>query len=175
VSTVDEHDSVLPPDDPTRQLTLAEPDDPRLTHVAVVGDTYTYLLTGKDTAGRYALIDMLIPTGSGPPPHRHDFEEMFHVLDGEIELTLRGDTITATAGQTVNIPANAPHRFHNASGHPVRLLCMVAPAGLEDFFLHFGDPVASRTSPPPELTQEERKARMRIAFEHAPRYGIENL
>lgn len=41
----------------------------------MVGDTYTILLSGKDTAGRFALIDMLIPGGSGPPPHRHDFEE----------------------------------------------------------------------------------------------------
>lgn len=175
MSTADEPHPVLPPDDPTRALTLADPDDPGLTHLAVVGDTYTFLVTGQDTAGRYALIDMLIPAGSGPPPHRHDFEELFHVLEGETELTLRETTVTATTGQTVNVPANAPHRFHNASGKPVRLLCMAAPAGLEDFFRHFGDPVASRTSPAPDLTQEERVARMRVAMEHAPRYGIENL
>jgi Cupin domain len=30
---------------------------------------------------------MHIPPGGGPPPHRHDFEEMFSVLEGEIETT----------------------------------------------------------------------------------------
>lgn len=164
-----------PPDDPTRQLTLADPDDPALVHLAVVGDTYTFLVTGKDTAGRYALIDMLIPAGGGPPPHRHDFEEMFHVLDGEIEVTLRGETSTAKAGMTVNVPANAPHRFHNATESPVRLLCLVSPAGLEEYFQHFGDPLPSRTSPAPELSEAERGERMKKAVEFAPQYGIENL
>ena len=106
----------LPPDDPHRSLTLADPDDPALTHLAVVGDTYTILVSSADTGGRYTLIDMLIPDGGGPPPHRHDFDEMFHVLDGAIEVTLRGETSTVVAGQTANVPANAPHAFHNGSG-----------------------------------------------------------
>jgi acetyl esterase/lipase len=71
--------TTIPPDDPARSLTLADPDHPGLRHLAVVGDTYTILVRGSDTAGRYTLIDMLIPDGGGPPPHRHDFEEMFHV------------------------------------------------------------------------------------------------
>jgi quercetin dioxygenase-like cupin family protein len=166
---------IPPPDDETRELVLADPDDPALVHLAVVGDTYTFLVTGKDTAGRYALIDMLIPAGGGPPPHRHDFEEMFHVLDGEIEVTLRDATSTASAGQTVNIPANAPHRFHNATGQPVRLLCLVSPSGLEEYFLHFGDPLESRTSPAPELDEADRAKRMKKAVSFAPNYGIENL
>jgi quercetin dioxygenase-like cupin family protein len=164
-----------PPDDPRRQLTLADPDDQDLVHLAVVGDTYTFLVTGKDTAGRYALIDMLIPAGGGPPPHRHDFEEMFHVLEGEIEVTLRDETSTAGAGVTVNVPANAPHRFRNATESPVRLLCVVSPAGLEEYFLQFGDALPSRTSPAPELSEAERGARMKTAIELAPQYGIENL
>ena len=71
----------IPPDDMLRSLTVAGPEDEALRHLAVVGDTYTILIRGEDTNGRYALIDMLIPVGGGPPPHRHDFEEMFHVLE----------------------------------------------------------------------------------------------
>jgi uncharacterized cupin superfamily protein len=69
----------------------------------------------RDTNGRYALIDMLIPAGGGPPPHRHDFEEMFHVLEGQVEVTLRGETSKAHTGETVNVPALAPHSSANAS------------------------------------------------------------
>jgi len=54
--------STLPPDDPQRNLTIARPnEDPNLPHIGLVGDTYTILLTGKDTAGRYCLIDMHVP------------------------------------------------------------------------------------------------------------------
>ena len=51
----------IPPGDQVRQLSMANPDDERLIHLAVVGDTYTFLIRGEDTAGRYALIDMVIP------------------------------------------------------------------------------------------------------------------
>jgi quercetin dioxygenase-like cupin family protein len=58
------------------------------------------LLSGEDTAGRYTLIDMHVPPGGGPPPHRHDFEEMFTVLEGQIEITFRGATSVAGGGET---------------------------------------------------------------------------
>jgi quercetin dioxygenase-like cupin family protein len=169
------NDSPIPADDTSRDLTLAQPDDPALRHLGVVGDTYTILIAGADTGGRYALLDMLIPAGGGPPPHRHDFEEMFHVLEGRIELTMRGQTTSAGTGNTVNVPANAPHSFHNPTDSSVRLLCLVSPAGLEDFFAEFGDPVDSRTSPAPELSDEEQQQRMRKAAEAAPHYRIEML
>ena len=165
----------IPPDDPTRAPALARPDDPALTHLAVVGDTYTILLSGDQTAGRYALIDMLVPAGGGPPPHRHDFEELFHVLEGNIDVTVRGETSTAGAGDSVNVPANAPHAFANKSGEQARLLCLVSPAGLEDYFAQFGDRVASRSAPAPELTDDETRERMERAVRLAPRYRIENL
>ena len=168
--------SGLPDDDPRRQLGVGRPDDPDLLHLAVVGDTYTVLLSGEQTAGRFALIDMLIPAGGGPPPHRHDFEECFHVLEGSVEVTLREDPpVRLEAGETVNIPANAPHSFRNPAGVPARLLCTAVPAGLELFFAEFGDRVDSRTSPPPDLSDEERQARLRRAIERAPDYGMELL
>ena len=165
----------IPPDDPTRQLTVADPEDPALTHLAVVGDTYTVLVSGAQTAGRYALIDMLIPAGGGPPPHRHDFEEMFHVLDGEVEVTIRGETSRATKGETVNIPSLAPHAFRNPTDAQVRLLCMVSPSGLEEYFAGFGDPVDSRTAAAPQLTPEQLGERMQRAAGLADRYRIDMM
>jgi quercetin dioxygenase-like cupin family protein len=72
---------------------------------------------GDDTGGRYALMDMYVPPG-GLPPHRHDFKEMFHVLEGETEVIFRGAPSVARAGETVNVPANAPHAFRNVSDRP---------------------------------------------------------
>jgi quercetin dioxygenase-like cupin family protein len=166
----------IPPDDPRRELALARPDDDAaLPHFGLVGDTYTILLTGEDTAGRYTLIDMYIPPAGGPPPHRHDFEEMFTVLDGEIELTFRGATSILRAGETVNVPANAPHAFRNATERAARLLCLCSPAGQEEFFMAVGVPVGSRTQPPPELGEAEMAAFAAKAEALAPRYRTELL
>ncbi len=144
----------IPDDDPRRALTVATPDSPTLRHVAVAGGTYTILVSGAQTAGRYCLIDMHIPAGGGPPPHRHDFEEMFSLLEGELDFTFRGSVSTVKAGSTLNIPANAPHAFKNVSGAAVRMLCLCTPAGQDAFFLEVGDLVESRTAPPPKLTPE---------------------
>ena len=102
-STTIQPTSTVPADDPGRKLSVVDADDPRLRHLAVVGDTYTILLSGAETAGKYCLIDMSVPQCGGPGPHRHDFEEMFHLLDGEIEFTFRGEKHVVKAGMTVNI------------------------------------------------------------------------
>jgi quercetin dioxygenase-like cupin family protein len=168
--------AAIPPDDPHRHLSVARPnEDSTLTHLGVVGDTYTILLSGEDTAGRYTLIDMHVPPGGGPPPHRHDFEEMFTVLEGELELTFRGEHMIARAGETVNVPANAPHAFTNASGQPVRLLCICSPSGQEDFFLEVGQPVATRTEAPPKLDAAAQAAFIAKSQALAPTYRTELL
>ncbi|MBV8870515.1 MAG: cupin domain-containing protein [Acetobacteraceae bacterium] len=165
----------IPADDPGRTLTVADPDDPRARHVSVVGDTYTILVSGAQTDGRYCLIDMLVPDGGGPPPHRHDFEEMFSLLDGELEFTFRGEARTVKAPTTVNIPANAPHQFKNKSGKTAHMLCVCAPAGQEEFFMAVGVPVESRSAPPPKLSREEQAEKGKLAEELAPKYRTEML
>jgi mannose-6-phosphate isomerase-like protein (cupin superfamily) len=168
--------AALPEDDPTRELSIARPEDPALVHLAVVGDTYTVLLSGEQTAGRFAMLDMLIPPGGGPPPHRHDFEECFRVLEGSLEVRLRDlPPVRLEAGESANIPAIAPHSFRNPAEVPVRLLCTVAPSGLERYFAEFGDPVPTRTSPAPQLSDAERQERLQQAIAKAPEYGMEIL
>jgi quercetin dioxygenase-like cupin family protein len=147
----------IPADDLKRKLTTAHPDtDQTLPHIGLVGDTYTITVSGDDTGGRFSVIDMHVPAGGGPPPHRHDFEETFILLEGEVEAAFRGQKAVWRAGDTVHIPANAPHRFHNASSSPARLLCICSPAGQEKFFAEVGVPVATRTTPPPQLDSKQQ-------------------
>lgn len=166
----------IPADDPLRQLAVANPDGAEgLRHIGVAGGNYTILIDGNQSAGRYCLIDMLIPKGGGPPPHRHDFEEMFTVLQGEIEATFRGEKITVRAGETINIPANAPHHFTNAQDEPARLLCMCTPAGQEEFFVLVGVPLPNRTDFPPKLDAPAQAAMLAKAIELAPKFRTELL
>src|SRR3954465_7411446 len=158
-SAISSSASSIPADDPGRALTVADPDGADVPHISVAGGTHTVLVSGAQTAGRYCLVDMLVPAGGGPPPHRHDFEEMFTLLEGELEFTFRGKTSIVAAPASVNIPANAPHVFKNVSGKTVHMLCMCTPAGQEEFFLSVADPVESRSSAPPKLSAEERTQR----------------
>ncbi len=167
--------SHIPDDNPNRLLTVRGADSDDAVHLSIAGGTYTLLVTGSDTARQYCLIEMLVPPNAGPPPHRHDFEEMFTLLEGELEFVFRGSKNKVVAGQTVNIPANAPHSFKNVGSESARMLCMCTPAGQDDFFLAVGDRVPDRTSAPPSLSAEEAAARRAKAKELAPQYNTEML
>jgi quercetin dioxygenase-like cupin family protein len=166
----------IPADDLSRSLKLARPEsDESLPHIGLVGNTYTVTVSGEDTNGRFSVMDMFIAPGGGPPPHRHDFEETFILLDGELEATFRGSKIVLRAGETVNIPANSPHRFVNTADTPARILCICSPAGAEQYFAELGASVATRTTLPPPLSAEEQvELRQKVAVLSA-KYGIELL
>jgi hypothetical protein len=51
--------AAIPPDDLTRELTLARTDE--LPHIRLVGDTYTITVTGEETGGRFCVVDMHVP------------------------------------------------------------------------------------------------------------------
>ena len=92
-----------------------------------------------------------------------------------MEATFRGKKSIVRAGDTLNIPSNAPHQFHNASTGPVRLLCICSPAGQEKFFMEVGVPVATRTTPPPKLNEKEPAMFIEKAKALAPKYRTELL
>jgi quercetin dioxygenase-like cupin family protein len=167
--------ATIPPDDTSRTLVNAGSGDRDVQYVSVAGDVYAILVTGAETNGRYTLIDMRVPPGGGPPPHRHDFEEMFTILEGELEFTFRGETSVIGAGRTINIPANAPHVFRNASSGRARMLCMCSPAGQDEFFMLVGDRVDGADSPPPKLDDAQKAERRAKAVELAPKFRTELL
>lgn len=166
----------IPADDLKRMLKIAQANtDETLPHIGLVGATYTITVSGDDTNGRFCIIDMHIPPDGGPPPHRHDFEETFILLEGEIEATFRGRKSLLHAGDTVNIPSNAPHQFHNISPMPTRMLCICSPAGLEKYFVEVGVPVSTRTAPPPELDAKQQAEFIQKAKALASKYRTELL
>lgn len=174
-SNVTHFPAPIPADNLERNLVVHNPENKELAHLGIVGDTYTILLSGKETAGRFCLIDMHVPPGGGPPPHRHDFEETFVLLDGELEATFRGRKRTVKTGETIHIPANAPHQFHNSSPEPVRMLCICAPAGQEEFFAEVGTRVATRTAAPARLDEAQQAAFVKKVMDLVPKYRTELL
>jgi mannose-6-phosphate isomerase-like protein (cupin superfamily) len=56
------------------------------------------------------------PAGRGPDLHRHPYEETFVITDGSAVFTVDGETIEATAGTIIVVPAGAPHKFRTGPG-----------------------------------------------------------
>lgn len=130
----------------------------------------TFLATGEDTQGQFALQEQVGRKGNVPPPHIHHREdETFYVLEGEMTFSIGDQTIKATTGTSVFAPRDIVHSF-TIDSEQVRILVMNTPAGLEGFFKELSVPAPSMTLPPPaEITYSEIQKIMALA----PKYGYE--
>nr|WP_311530083.1 cupin domain-containing protein [uncultured Ralstonia sp.] len=81
----------------------------------VLGEKITVLADRAATQG-YEVFLQHGPEGSGPPPHTHDWDESFYVIDGSVEFTYGGTTSVATAGSFVHVPAGTVHSFRCGPG-----------------------------------------------------------
>jgi quercetin dioxygenase-like cupin family protein len=137
--------------------------------ISVIGDTYRILVSGNQTDGAFAVIDMLIPPGGGPGPHAHaNFNESFFIVDGEIEVKSEMGNYVASKGAFVSIPkGGVVHSFKNTTGNVAHLLCTVVPAGMEEFFEEIGQPVKfEQFLPLPDMNEDFIKQLQAAAEKH---------
>lgn len=134
------------------------------------GSLLTFLATGEDTEGEFALIELLGRKGNVPPPHVHHCEdETFYVLEGELVVLVGDRTIKAVPGTMVFLPRNVQHSF-TIESEQARMLVLLAPAGFEGWFKELSVPAPSMTLPPAIEVAYGDVQRM---LEIAPRYGLE--
>jgi quercetin dioxygenase-like cupin family protein len=154
--------------DPTLNITTVDSNEGQ--EFAVAGNTYRILISGEQTGGSFAVIDMLVPPGGGPAPHAHpNFRESFYVVEGQVDFKSEAGNYVAKAGAFVNIPLGGMvHCFKNTSSTPAHLLCTVVPAGLEAFFKEIGKPVQPGISLPGSDLNPEEKERLKTVAE---KYG----
>jgi len=92
-------------------------------------ETFTsFLATGDQTGGAFALVDERAHRGESVPLHRHpDDWESFYVLDGEISFFLGDEPgVRASAGAFVHIPGGTVHGFRIES-ETARYLILTTP------------------------------------------------
>lgn len=115
----------------------------------VLGDLYTFKVTGKETNGAFTVMDQIIQPQGGPPPHIHHREdEAFFILHGTFSFLCGEKEAVFENGAFVYIPRGVLHTFRNIGEQPGRLLVTVTPAGLEEFFYHIGTPAIDMKMPP---------------------------
>jgi quercetin dioxygenase-like cupin family protein len=130
----------------------------------------TFLATGEETQGQFALIEAVGRRGNVPPPHIHRKEdEITYVLEGEIVFSVADRTIKGTPGTMIFLPRDERHSF-TIESEEVRMLILVTPAGLEGWFKEFSVPAPAMTLPPADEPAYEEVQRM---LEAAPRFGLE--
>ena len=105
------------------------------TFYNVLGDRMRVKLNANDTNGLFTLIEEEHDPGTQIPMHVHSNEdEVFRVVEGEVEFTIGDDTMVLGAGDTGYAPRNIPHTWKNVGKVQAKVIMSVFPAGLEKMF-----------------------------------------
>ncbi|MDZ4776390.1 MAG: cupin domain-containing protein [Alphaproteobacteria bacterium] len=124
----------------------------------VLGETLRPMLTNA-MGSAVEIFDTSGPAESGPPQHRHAWEEIYVVLSGELDVTVSGETTRLKAGEFAHVPANTVHGYRNVT--EARFLTIVTKGNASKFFKHVAEEV--------EMSPPDIPGVVRVAAQH----GIE--
>jgi len=105
------------------------------TELRVFGNPQWQKVVGEDTKNQiFEWVDNLKP-GSGIPPHIHTKEdEIFRVLQGEVEIMVDGKTTTLKKGDMAYAPKNLMHSWKVVGDLNAKMWTSAFPSGMEHMF-----------------------------------------
>ena len=113
------------------------------------GALLVFKALGAETNGQFWALEGLADRQMAVPLHSHSREdEIWYVLEGEIEFIIGDERRTAGGGTFAYIPRDTPHTFFIKS-ETARWFGVGTPAGLDEWFFETGQPAGALTLPPP--------------------------
>lgn len=147
-------------------VTAPSPAAPQVVHGSsetlwFLGTLARVKLDGRQTGGRFALWEGVLPHGASPPLHSHPQDETFYLLEGEMTAWLvdsvdvpeswaQTHAQRCTVGDVVFAPGGTPHTFRVESD-TARVLLISTPAGIEEMVRGLAEPARwPWLQPPPD-------------------------
>ncbi|MER5176517.1 MAG: cupin domain-containing protein [Candidatus Nitrosocosmicus sp.] len=151
-----------------KKVKIVEPNKGK--HIAISGDINTIVASKEDTGGTYSFIEAKVFPGGGPIPHIQTREhEGFYIIEGQITFKVGKQRIEATPGTFVNVPPNVLHSFKNETNEVAKLIIVISPPGMEQFFVETGVEISNINIQPPPFDNEQKQKIASLAF----KYGVE--
>jgi quercetin dioxygenase-like cupin family protein len=100
-------------------------------HLLVLGETLRPLLTNA-MGSSLEIFDTSGPADAGPPPHCHSWEEVYVVLDGELEVIIDGESHVISPGGVAHVPGGVTHSYRNLTD--ARFLTITTYGEASQFF-----------------------------------------
>jgi mannose-6-phosphate isomerase-like protein (cupin superfamily) len=132
-------------------LTIVQPGEREVTG-DLGGIGVAFKLWGRDTNGMVSVVEHPIAVGAFVEPHLHTREDEYSIVtDGEIGFRSGSREVVLGPGGYITKPRGEMHAMWNAGSVPARMIEIISPAGLENFFWEVSELL--RAAAPPDLTQ----------------------
>ncbi len=126
------------------------PSSPKGEALLWLGELAILRVTGKETGGRYALVELWATKEGEVPWHvHHNEDEAFYILEGEMTIHAGEQTFKGRPGSFIFAPKDVPHVYTVESPGHARVLMFFSPAGFEDFIRATSEPAQSLVPPTP--------------------------
>jgi mannose-6-phosphate isomerase-like protein (cupin superfamily) len=109
--------------------------------IPAIGLGITMKTNGDSTRGAYSLFEYAVPPATnGPPAHLHTREdEYFICLAGRMDVEHGGQHFTLEPGDYLFLPRDVVHTFRNPYDEETRVISVVSPSGLEEYYQALAD------------------------------------
>ena len=139
--------------------------------ILVMTDLVTVKVRSKVDGAAFAFSEVSTPPLGGPPAlHRHPDQETFYVLEGMFRFdTIQDDrpsSVEATSGAVIHIPGMVWHNYKNIGKTPGKLLVLLQPGGMIEFFKELGVAVGDQANPPRPSGPPDMARAMAIMQKH---------
>lgn len=104
---------------------MTPPGSPRLVHVPEHRGAFFRVL--QRTPASQTAVMTIAPGQDAGPEETHEGDQIVFVIEGEAEMRLGGERLTAGPGALVTIPAGTRHHVRNAGATPLFFLTVYAP------------------------------------------------
>lgn len=92
----------------TQLATIFQPDEGKI--LKFLGNIATCKFIPSDRGWQF--YELVATAGNPVPPHRHPWDEISYLLEGEVDLQIGDQTVRATPGYFINLPAGVAHAFN---------------------------------------------------------------
>ncbi len=117
----------------------------------VMGTRNEIKLHADACGGALSVFEITAGPGDGIPPHVHTHEdEMFYVIEGEVEFDDAGTLTLGAPGTFAFLPRGRAHAWFVRGERPARLLLMTSPGTFNRFFAELATPLG-QTRPMPDV------------------------
>lgn len=121
----------------------------------VLGETLRPMLTNA-MGSSIEIFDTKGVPGGGPPPHTHQWEEIYVVLSGEMDVVVDGKTTRLRPGGYAHVPANTAHGYTTID--ETHFLTIVTKGNAAKFFKQVANEV--------EMNPPDIQGVLRVGAEH---------
>lgn len=133
----------------------------------MLGGLYELKVGSAESDGALTVMEMTLPAGMGPPPHRHPGGETVYVLEGRIRYHIEGETFEGGPGASFHVPGGTLENFEPLE--QTRILVVYTPGGIESFFAEAGERAERRELPPPPSESPDLERLVAIGEKHGLR------